>query len=59
MKILLIVASVTMFGKPYIDTAERDDWKACNAEAKAKMQSIKVSSARVWCAKVIDKKDSM
>lgn len=56
MKIILIIASVTMFGVPRIETHDMPDMKTCQTTAKQVFNKVKVSSARVWCNKVIEKR---
>lgn len=53
MKILLIIAYVSMHGVPSIQTYERTELVSCRKEATTVYNQVKVGSARAWCAKVV------
>ena len=53
MKTLLVIAYVSMWGQPHIEThTYPEGYEACLGKAKAHYERIKVGSARVWCVKV-------
>lgn len=54
MKIILIVAYISLHGVPSIDLYERDDMKQCRQEAQFIFNAIKAGTGRSWCARVID-----
>jgi hypothetical protein len=51
-KILLTIAYLSAQGVPQINVYERDDWAACNAEAKVWFDKLRVGSGRAWCKKI-------
>lgn len=53
MKTLLVIAYVSMWGQPRIETHNYPDGYAkCLSAAKQHYERIKVGSARVWCVRV-------
>ena len=54
MKIVLIVAYISMHGVPFINLHDMPDRETCNREAKQIFKNIKAGSVRAWCHRVID-----
>lgn len=54
MKILLVVAYLSMYGEPHIEVHPRTDLAACRTEATAWFKRIRVGSGRAWCENVIN-----
>ena len=54
MKIVLVLAYLSMYGEPRIEIHTRADYAACRKEAAAWFKQVKAGSGRAWCEKVID-----
>lgn len=52
MKILLIIAYVSMAGEPRIDVHPRADMSECRREATMVYNKVRAGSVRAWCVKV-------
>ena len=52
MKIILVLAYVSMYGVSSIETYERTDMQECRKEAKSWYDQVRVGSGRAWCDKV-------
>ena len=56
MKVVLIVAYVSMHGAPFINLHDMPDKATCNREAKQIFKNVKASTVRAWCHNVINVK---
>ena len=54
MKVVLVIAYLSMFGEPDIAVHTRTDFSACQKEALTIFKKVRAGSARVWCERVID-----
>ena len=52
MKILLVVAYLSMYGEPSIRLYEQSDMASCRKMATTIYQNVRAGSARVWCQKI-------
>ena len=52
MKVLLVVAYLSMGGVPHIEIHERPDLATCRAEATKIFNTVRAGSTRAWCAKI-------
>jgi hypothetical protein len=55
MKIVLVIAYLSMFGEPSISVHPRTDMNACRQEAATYFKRIQAGSARAWCQKIVEK----
>ena len=55
MKIVLVIAYLSMFGDVRIERHDRTDWNECRKEATAYFNKVRVGTARAWCAKVVER----
>lgn len=53
MKILLVVAYLSMYGEPSIRLYEQPDMTSCRKMATTIYQNVRAGSARAWCQKVV------
>ena len=56
MKVVLIVAYVSMHGVPFIQLHDMPDKATCNREAKQIFKNVKAGTVRAWCHNVINVK---
>ena len=52
MKVLLVIAHLSMSGVPHIEIHERPDLVTCRAEATKIFNQVRAGSVRSWCAKI-------
>lgn len=52
MKTLLIIAYVSMFGIPSIETHERQDMRQCRKEATEIYKKVRAGTVRAWCVRI-------
>lgn len=57
MKIVLVIAYLSMYGEPRIERHYRTDMVTCRKEATAYFNNVRVGTARAWCAKVLERGD--
>lgn len=55
MKIVLVIAYLSIYGEPRIEIHQRDNMTACRKEATAYYKQVRAGSARAWCEKVISR----
>lgn len=53
MKTILVVAYLSLYGVPSINTYFRSDMRECRREATRIFNNVRAGTARVWCAKTI------
>ena len=53
MKTVLVVAYLSLYGVPSINTYFRSDMRECRREATRIFNNVRAGTARVWCARVI------
>ena len=56
MKIVLIIAYISMQGVPSIKVHDMPDRDTCNKMAKEVFKQVKAGSVRAWCHNVINVK---
>ena len=56
MKIVLIIAYISMQGVPSIKVQDMPDRDTCNKMAKEVFNQVKTGSVRAWCHRVINVK---
>lgn len=54
MKIVLIIAYISMHGVPSIKVHDMPNRDTCNEMAKEVFKQVKAGSVRAWCHRVID-----